>query len=41
MDYSGSMSNWIIEAKRAMTAIIAQIPSTTSVGFKVLSKRTK
>lgn len=35
MDYSGSMSNWINEAKRAMTSIIAQIPSTTAVGFRV------
>ena len=35
MDFSGSMSNWITAAKRSMTAIIAQIPSTTKVGFRV------
>jgi hypothetical protein len=35
MDYSGSMSNWITAAKRSMAAIIAQIPSTTRVGFRV------
>lgn len=35
MDYSGSMSSWIYEAKNAMTAIIRQIPQTTSVGFRV------
>ena len=35
MDYSGSMSNWIIQAKQAMSQIIAQIPSTTNVGFRV------
>lgn len=35
MDYSGSMSNWIEEAKRAMRSIIAQIPPTTRVGFRV------
>lgn len=35
MDYSGSMSNWIIQAKQAMSQIIAQIPSNTNVGFRV------
>lgn len=35
MDYSGSMSNWIIQAKQAMSKIIAQIPSSTNVGFRV------
>ena len=35
MDFSGSMSNWITAAKRSMSAIIAQIPSTTKVGFRV------
>lgn len=35
MDYSGSMSNWIKEAKRAMSSIMAQIPSSTAVGFRV------
>lgn len=35
MDYSGSMSNWITQAKQAMSQIIAQIPSTTKVGFRV------
>ena len=34
MDYSGSMSNWITQAKQAMSQIIAQIPSTTKVGFR-------
>ena len=35
MDYSGSMSNWITAAKRSMSAIVAQIPSATKVGFRV------
>lgn len=35
MDYSGSMSNWIGVAKRSMSAIVAQIPSETKVGFRV------
>ena len=35
MDFSGSMSNWIIAAKRSMTAIISQIPPATRVGFRV------
>lgn len=35
MDYSGSMSNWIIQAKQAMSQIIAQIPASTNVGFRV------
>ena len=35
MDYSGSMSNWIEVAKRSMSAILAQIPSITKVGFRV------
>lgn len=35
MDYSGSMSNWIGVAKRSMASIIAQIPPTTRVGFRV------
>ena len=35
MDYSGSMSNWINQAKLAMKNIIAQIPPTTKVGFRV------
>ena len=35
MDFSGSMSNWITAAKRSMASIIAQIPSTTKVGFRV------
>ena len=35
MDFSGSMSNWITAAKRSMSSIIAQIPSTTKVGFRV------
>ena len=35
MDYSGSMSNWIVAAKRSMQVILSQIPSSTSVGFRV------
>ena len=35
MDYSGSMSNWITAAKRSMSAIIAQIPQSTKIGFRV------
>ena len=35
MDYSGSMSNWIVAAKRSMSAIIAQIPTSTQIGFRV------
>jgi len=35
MDYSGSMTNWIGVAKRSMASIIAQIPPTTKVGFRV------
>ena len=35
MDFSGSMSNWIEVAKRSMTAILAQIPASTRVGFRV------
>ena len=35
MDYSGSMANWIGVAKRSMASIVAQIPSTTNIGFRV------
>ena len=35
MDYSGSMSNWIGVAKRSMTSIVAQIPSSVNLGFRV------
>ena len=35
MDFSGSMSNWIAAAKRSMSAIMAQIPASTKVGFRV------
>ena len=35
MDYSGSMSNWIEVAKRSMSEILAQIPASTKVGFRV------
>ena len=35
MDFSGSMSNWIIAAKRSISSIIAQIPASTKVGFRV------
>ena len=34
MDYSGSMSNWITQAKIAMSQIISQIPTSTKVGFR-------
>ena len=35
MDYSGSMSYWIEAAKNSMAAIIAQLPTSTKVGFRV------
>ena len=35
MDYSGSMANWIGVAKRSMASIVAQIPTTTNLGFRV------
>lgn len=35
MDYSGSMSSWISQAKKVMANIIAQIPSSVSIGFRV------
>ena len=35
MDYSGSMSNWIGVAKRSMSSIVAQIPYSTQLGFRV------
>ena len=35
MDYSGSMANWIMVAKRSMSAIVSQIPSSTKLGFRV------
>ena len=35
MDYSGSMANWIGVAKRSMASIIAQVPSSTNIGFRV------
>lgn len=35
MDYSGSMSNCILETKKAMATIISQIPTTTNIGFRV------
>lgn len=35
MDYSGSMSSWINQAKNAMSSIMSQIPSSVSVGFRV------
>ena len=35
MDYSGSMSNWITVAKRSMSAIVSQIPSSVKLGFRV------
>ena len=38
MDYSGSMSRWIEQAKRTMSSIIAQIPSSTKVGLRVFGQ---
>lgn len=35
MDYSGSMSYWIEAAKKSMAAIVAQLPATTKIGFRV------
>lgn len=35
MDYSGSMANCITEAKKAMRSIIAQVPSSVNIGFRV------
>ena len=35
MDYSGSMSNCIEAAKKAMASIVAQIPPETNLGFRV------
>ncbi|MBR1619777.1 VWA domain-containing protein [bacterium] len=35
MDYSGSMANWILVAKRSMSTIVSQIPSSTKLGFRV------
>ena len=35
MDYSGSMANWIGVAKRSMTSIVAQIPPSVNLGFRV------
>ena len=35
MDYSGSMSNWIGVAKRSMASIVAQIQTSTKLGFRV------
>ncbi|MDY6359304.1 MAG: hypothetical protein SPL76_07340 [Cyanobacteriota bacterium] len=35
MDYSGSMANWIDVAKRSMASIVAQIPTSTKLGFRV------
>ena len=38
MDYSGSMANWIIQAKRTMSYVISQIPNTTKVGLRVFGQ---
>lgn len=35
MDYSGSMSNWIEIAKRSMSSIVAQVPESVNLGFRV------
>lgn len=38
MDFSGSMSAWVREAKSAMSKIAAQIPQSTKVGFRVFGQ---
>ncbi|MBR1754401.1 VWA domain-containing protein [bacterium] len=38
MDFSGSMSAWVKEAKSTMSKIIAQIPPQTNVGFRVFGQ---
>lgn len=38
MDYSGSMLYWIQEAQRTMSQIIAQLPASTSIGFRVFGQ---
>lgn len=35
MDYSGSMYYWINEAKKTMSMIVSQLPTTTAIGFRV------
>ena len=41
MDYSGSMASCIAEAKKAMNSIIAQVPSSVNVGFRVFGHNYK
>ena len=38
MDYSGSMLYWIQEAQKTMTQIIAQLPPSTRIGFRVFGQ---
>lgn len=38
MDYSGSMSGWIDEAKRTMTYVVSQIPANIMIGFRVFGQ---
>lgn len=38
MDYSGSMSGWIDEAKRTMTYVVSQIPENIKIGFRVFGQ---
>ena len=39
MDFSGSMSAWIKEAKNSLARIVSQIPSSTNVGFRVFGQK--
>ena len=38
MDYSGSMAYWLEAAKRSMSAIVSQLPTSTRVGFRVFGQ---
>ena len=40
MDYSGSMLNWINAAKSSMSQIVAQLPPSTQIGFRVFGQNT-
>ena len=35
MDFSGSMTDWVMVAKQTMSGIVSQIPQNTLVGFRV------
>lgn len=38
MDFSGSMTSWVKEAKTTMSKILSQIPQNTYVGFRVFGQ---